>query len=49
MLVSEGVAYFDNLTLRALTEPRFARFANVSFGNLLTGNSNAPITAEKAS
>ena len=36
MLVTEGVAYFDDLALRALTNARYARFTNVSFGNLST-------------
>lgn len=36
MLAIEGVAYFDNLALRALIEPNLARFANVSFANLST-------------
>jgi hypothetical protein len=34
MLATEGVAYFDNLALRALFEPELARFANSSFANL---------------
>lgn len=36
MLAVEGVAYFDNLTLRELTEPHLARFGNVSFANVST-------------
>lgn len=39
MLVTEGVAYFDNLALRALTDLSYARFANVTFGNLSTNTS----------
>ncbi|MGH7839612.1 MAG: nuclear transport factor 2 family protein, partial [Candidatus Binataceae bacterium] len=33
LLAVEGVAYFDNLAARALTEPKLARFADVSFAN----------------
>lgn len=36
MLAVEGVAYFDNLALRALTEPNLARFKNVSFADVST-------------
>lgn len=36
MLVAEGVAYFDRLAMRALTDPSYERFANVSIGNLST-------------
>lgn len=36
MLVTEGVAYFDDLALRALRNPDFSRFANVSLGNVRT-------------
>jgi hypothetical protein len=38
MLATEGVAYFDNLALRALFEPNLSRFTNASFANLATGN-----------
>lgn len=34
MQVIEGVAYFDNLLLRALSEPDLARFATVSFADV---------------
>jgi hypothetical protein len=34
LLAVEGVAYFDNLALRALTEPQLARFGNVSFASV---------------
>jgi len=40
-LATEGVAYFDNLALRAFTQPELARFAGVSFANLSTGNDKA--------
>jgi hypothetical protein len=30
----EGVAYFDNLQLRALTEPQLTHFATVSFADV---------------
>ena len=36
MLATEGVAYFDNLALRALTGPDISRFGNVSIGNVST-------------
>ena len=36
MLATEGVAYFDDLAVRALADTKLARFANVSFGNLST-------------
>ncbi len=39
LLAVEGVAYFDNLTLRALTEPNLARFRNVSFADVSTKQS----------
>jgi hypothetical protein len=39
-LATEGVAYFDNLALRALFEPSLSRFANVSFANVTTGNAD---------
>ncbi len=38
MLATEGVAYFDDLALRALLDPSLARFADVSFGNVSTSN-----------
>jgi SnoaL-like domain len=38
MLAVEGVAYFDNMQLRATTEPGLARFGNVSFADLPVGN-----------
>jgi ketosteroid isomerase-like protein len=38
MLATEGVAYFDDLAVRAFTDLRLARFGNVSFGNVSTGN-----------
>jgi len=38
MLATEGVAYFDNLALRALFKPNLSRFTNASFANLATGN-----------
>ncbi len=38
MLATEGVAYFDDLALRALGDPSLARFNEVSFANLPTGN-----------
>jgi ketosteroid isomerase-like protein len=41
MLAIEGVAYFDDLALRALVEPRLSRFSNVSFANLTTSNAEA--------
>jgi hypothetical protein len=34
MAAVEGVAYFDDLALRALVDPNLERFRNVSFGNL---------------
>jgi ketosteroid isomerase-like protein len=34
MLVTEGVAYFDDLAVRALTDQNLQRFANASFGNV---------------
>src|SRR5262249_40484688 len=34
MLAVEGVGYFDNLAVRALTEPRLARFGNISFASV---------------
>jgi len=34
LLAVEGVAYFDNLALRALTEPNLARFGHVSFASV---------------
>jgi hypothetical protein len=42
MLAMEGVAYFDNLALRALTDPSLARFADVSLGNLSTCQAQSP-------
>jgi hypothetical protein len=36
LLAIEGVAYFDNLGLRAMAEPALARFGNVSFGDIRT-------------
>jgi len=39
MLAVEGVAYFDNMQLRAMTEPGLARFGNVSFAALPAGSS----------
>ncbi|HKU23924.1 MAG TPA: nuclear transport factor 2 family protein [Candidatus Sulfotelmatobacter sp.] len=36
MLATEGVAYFDELAVRALVDPTLARFATLSFGNLST-------------
>lgn len=38
MLATEGIAYFDDLALRALLDPSLARFADVSFGNVSTSN-----------
>jgi ketosteroid isomerase-like protein len=38
MLATEGVAYFDDLTVRALTDSSLARFNEVSFANLPTAN-----------
>jgi hypothetical protein len=38
MLATKGVAYFDDLALRAFTDPSLASFANVSFANMSTGN-----------
>jgi ketosteroid isomerase-like protein len=38
MLATEGVAYFDNLALRTLTEPGLSRLGNVSIGNVSTGD-----------
>jgi hypothetical protein len=35
-LASEGVAYFDDLALRAMLQPNLERFQNVSFANLST-------------
>jgi SnoaL-like protein len=37
MLAAEGVAYFDNMQLRAMTEPGLARFDSVSFADLPAG------------
>jgi hypothetical protein len=34
MLITEGVAYFDNLAILALTDSSLARFGNTSFANL---------------
>ena len=39
MLAVEGVAYCDNLAVRALTEPQLARFGNVSFADVSTKES----------
>jgi hypothetical protein len=39
VLAVEGVAYFDNLAVRALTEPQLARFGNVSFASVSTKES----------
>jgi hypothetical protein len=36
MLATEGVAYFDALEVQALTDRDLARFADVSFGNVPT-------------
>ncbi|HJU10782.1 MAG TPA: nuclear transport factor 2 family protein [Candidatus Binataceae bacterium] len=36
LLATEGVAYFDNLMLRAMLEPALARFRNVSFADVRT-------------
>ena len=38
MLATEGVAYFDDLAVRALADPSLARFNEVSFANLPTAN-----------
>jgi hypothetical protein len=38
MLATEGVAYFDNLALRTLTEPGLSRLGNVSIGNVSTSD-----------
>jgi hypothetical protein len=42
MLAVDGVAYFDNLAVRALTEPHLARFGNMSFASVSI--SDAPNT-----
>lgn len=34
MLATEGVAYFDDLAVRALAEPSLARFSNISLANI---------------
>jgi hypothetical protein len=36
MLATEGVAYFDDLAVRALVDSNLARFSNISLGNLST-------------
>jgi ketosteroid isomerase-like protein len=36
MLATQGVAYFDNLAVRAMTDPALARFNEVSFANVPT-------------
>ncbi|GEM_PF-3589113 len=36
LLAIEGVAYFDDLAVRAMFEPGLARFANISFADLPT-------------
>jgi hypothetical protein len=41
MLAVEGVAYFDNLALRALTEPNLAHFGNVSFASVPTSSASS--------
>jgi ketosteroid isomerase-like protein len=41
MLATEGVAYFDNLAVRACLESDLARFENVSFADLATNDSPA--------
>jgi hypothetical protein len=42
MLATEGVAYFDDLGVRALIDPSLARFGNVSFANLSTAEPQNP-------
>ncbi len=41
MLAIEGVAYFDNLAVRALADSGLARFNEMSFANLPTGKVSA--------
>lgn len=40
MLAVEGVAYFDNLALRELTEPDLARYRDISFANTSIADRN---------